>query len=364
MNTQAVGMRWKTPIYIYAIVPARPDRDESFDAESAAGGLAAITSGPFAAVVGDGPCTERMGRGREDLAPLLLAHQRTLEQVMRSTPLLPVKFGTFAPDEGSVRAILERGAPAFEAAFSRLDGCVQMEILVKWDVDAVFAAIASEDAVAGLKAELESLAGAPEQVSRAALGRLVKASLERRRAALAASLSEALQAIAVDAILYPATADQVVLHQVLLIKAGEMAALDTCLEALDAAHDGRLTFRCIGPLAPYSFATVEIEIVDAAALSQAMRLFDVGPTASAAEMRAAYRRLAKSAHPDAAGADAGGCASMVALTEAYRIVSLNAETYQGQRGVEDVSYVGNPHFADRSVLVSVRRQEQAFDAAV
>jgi hypothetical protein len=142
------------------------------------------------------------------------------------------------------------------------------------------------------------------------------------------------------------------------MKADQMAALDRCLEALDAAHSG-LTCRVVGPLAPYSFATVEIEIVEAAALAKAMRLLGVGPDSSVAQVRLAYRRAAKSVHPDAVGA--GGNASMVALTEACRILSLNAETGGQQHDTKEAA--GNPILAGRSVIVSVRRQEGALDVA-
>lgn len=363
MNTLPTEPHRKTSIYVYAIVPAQLGIDEAIGADPASGRLWTITAGPVAAVVGDGPNVESQGRSREDLVLPLLAHQKTIEQIMQATPVLPVKFGTFVPDEASVRAILERGGPAFGAAFDRLDGCAQVEILVKWDVKAVFAEIANEEAIAGLKKRLELNVGAPEEITRIALGGLVKESLERRRAALAATLSEALRAVAVDAIAYPVTADQVVLHLVLLMKADEMVALDRCLEALDAAHDGQLTCRCVGPLAPYSFATVEIEIVGATTLTQAMRLLDVGPTASTAEVRAAYRRAAKNVHPDATGAGVGGSAGMVALTEAYRILTLNAQTDGRQRDAEEILSACDPHLAGHSVIISVRRQELAFDAA-
>ena len=189
MNTQPIGFGGNAPIYVYAIVLACPDDNERFGADAADGRLCTITIGTFAAVVGDGPCADSLGRSRMKLAPQLLAHQRTIERIMRTAPLLPAKFGTVVPDETTVRAVLERGGPAFEAAFSRLDGCVQVEILVKWDVEGVFAEIAGEKAVADLRKELELIVGARDEASCAALGRLVKENLERRRAALAAGLS-------------------------------------------------------------------------------------------------------------------------------------------------------------------------------
>lgn len=363
MNTLPIGRRCETSIYVYAIVPAQLATDEAIGADPAAGRLWTIAAGPFAAVVGNGPNAESRGLSREDLVLQLLAHQKIIEQIMQAAPVLPVKFGTFVPDEASVRTVLERGGQAFRAAFDRLAGCVQVEILVKWDVKTVFAEIANEEAIAGLKKKWELNVGPSDEALRVVLGGLVKESLDRRRAALAASLSDALRAVAVGAIAYPATADQVVLHLVLLMKADQMAALDRCLETLDAAHADRLTCRCIGPLAPYSFATVEIEIVEATALTQAMRLLGVGPTASAAQVRAAYRRAAKSVHPDAAGAGVGGSASMVALTDACRILSLNAETDSRQLDMDEVLSAGNPILAGRSVIVSIRRQEGALDAA-
>ena len=148
MNTVPIGRPWEASLYVYAIVSVQPGSE---DADLVSGGLRTIAAGPFAAVVGDGPKVESRGQSREDLMLQLVAHQKTIEQIMRAAPVLPVKFGTFVPDEMSTRAILERGAAAFGAAFDRLAGCVQVEILVKWDVETVFAEIAKETAIVGLK---------------------------------------------------------------------------------------------------------------------------------------------------------------------------------------------------------------------
>ena len=361
MNALLTGDGFETPVIVYAIVPGQAAIDEAIGTDAALSGLWTIAYGPFAAVVGDGQKAEGGGRSREELVLQLLAHQKIIEQIMLVAPVLPVKFGTIVPDAAGVRSFLERGGPAFGAAFDRLAGCVQMEILVKWDVEAVFAEIAKEDAIEGLKERWKLHIGAPEDALRFAIGKLVKQSLDRRRATLAASLFETLRAVAVDAIAYPATADQVALHLVLLMKADQMTALDKRMEDLDSTHGGRLAFRVVGPLAPYSFATVEIEIVEATTLTKAMRLLGVGPSSSVAQVHLAYRRAAKSVHPDAVGA--GGNASMVALTEACRILSLNAETGGSPRGTDETPSAGNPILAGRSVIVSVRRQEGALDVA-
>ena len=354
------GGRWNAPIYVYAIVPVRSGVDETLGGDAAADRLGTIATGPFAAVVSNSPQVQSHGRSREELVSQLLVHQKAIERIMLATPLLPVKFGTVASDEAGVRVILEAGKPAFEAAFDRLDGCVQMEILVRWDLKEIFAEIATEDAVIRLKGQLERAGASPDQAARAEFGRLVKEALERRRTALAAPLVEAMRAVAMDMIVYPSTADQVVVHLVLLMKESARGRLDHCLATLDTAYGGQLAFRCVGPSAPYSFATVEVEVVDAASLARARQLLGIAADASAADVRAAYYRLAKGIHPDLAVSTTDGSSAMAALTEAYRLLAQNAEADKPCRQSEIVP-AGLPASVGSAVHVVVRRQPDAVD---
>ena len=161
-----------------------------------------------------------------------------------------MKFGTQAPDEMGVREALERGCRLFETVFAELEGCTQLEILITWDLNAVFSDIAMEEPIARLKARLTKNAEDVTPAGRAALGGLVKDALERRRAALAGRLSEALRTVAIDTIVHPIVADRIVLHMALLVKTDAVDAVDRCLETLDAEFGGGLSFRCVGPTAP------------------------------------------------------------------------------------------------------------------
>ena len=364
MKRQSVEARAEAPLYLYAIVPARIGANPTDIANRGADRLCTIPMGRFAVVAGKGPGVGSLGWGRKDLVSQLVAHQQAMDQIMQAAPLLPVKFGTFVPDETTVRAILRSGAEVFEAAFGEIAGCVQVEILVRWNIESVFAEISAEKAIAELKNDLARRDDAASELSRAALGRLVKDALNRRRTALAATLTEALQEAAVDSVALPATSDQVVLQLALLIKPGEMPALERCMELLDADHDGKLNFRCVGPLAPYSFATVDIEIIDGAALAQARCLLDVAPNALRTDVRTAYRRLAKNVHPDRANPNADGCPTMAALTDAYRILSRSAKSAARPCGREQIAGGDSRNIVDDSVFVSIRRQERAPDAPV
>src|SRR5262249_42193483 len=178
-----------------------------------------------------------------------------------------------------------------DSTFAELKGCTQLEVSVTWDVEAVFADIAGEEAVARLKAQIADNGQAATTAQRLALGRLVKAALERRRAAVATQISPALRAIA-----SPVAADRVVLPPVLLLKIDALGEVDRCLETLDAAYGARLCFRCVGPMPPANFAMLEIERLESAEMERAGRILGVAPTASLDDVRFAYRRLARTAH--------------------------------------------------------------------
>ena len=130
MNAPQTECRSAEPIYVYAIVPSGPEgRSPIAGMEALAGGIGTIGEGRYSAVVGGSRAENLQGRPREELGHLLVAHQQVIEQLIRAAPVLPVKFGTQAPDEMTVRKALERGGRLFETAFAELEGCTQLEIL-------------------------------------------------------------------------------------------------------------------------------------------------------------------------------------------------------------------------------------------
>src|SRR5262249_48960858 len=346
MSAAAAEHQTGQRMHLYAVVRSQPDcSDVLAGMEAIADGVTMIAAGPYSAVVGPGP--DLKGRSREHLGRLLVVHQKVIEHLMRTAWVLPVKFGTQMPDEEGVRELLERERPLFDSTFSSLSDCTQLEVSVTWDIDAVFTEIAVEEDVARLKARIADEAQAETTVLRLELGRLVQAALERRRAVVAMPLSHALRAVATDAIASPVMADHVVLQLVLLVRLDALGDVDHCLETLDAAYGGQLRFRCIGPMPPASFATLEIELLEAQKIERAGRALGIGPTASLADVRSAYHRLARSAHPDVADRRAGSAASMAALSDAYKLLARYARAH-GTGGFADDPRASEPDGAARA----------------
>ena len=92
--------------------------------------------------------------------------------------------------------------------------------------------------------------------------------------------------------------DRMVANLALLLPKGASDALDRRLAELDEEFGSRLNFRCVGPLPPYSFATVEVSLPSFEAIDRARRALSLGDKAGLAEIKSAYRRQIRQVHPD------------------------------------------------------------------
>jgi DnaJ-domain-containing protein 1 len=257
----------------------------------------------------------------------LAEHQRALERVMTDTSVIPLKFGTVARDQRQITDILRAGGQRLADTLSKYGGKVEMDVSVYWgDLQAALAATADDPAVAALKKQIAS-SSAPTVQQRIQLGQAVKAALDCRRQRLAEELLGDLKGRWPDLLGSPTKDESQILHAAALILREEEGQFDQALERLNAAHEGRLRFRCVGPLPPYSFATVEVESLDAEALDHARGVLELGDSASLAEVKAAYRRLVRANHPDRnAGPDAAGKVKQV--TAAAELLERYATNYR------------------------------------
>jgi hypothetical protein len=121
----------------------------------------------------------------------------------------------------------------------------------------------------------------------------------------------------------------------LLVDEAGRGSLDQRLKSLDEEFEGRLLFRCVGPLPPYSFATVEVQAPSFEAIDEARRCLGLEETVPPGEIRQAYRWLASQLHPDHNPDDPQAEAHMAELTQAYKLLTDYAENTQRSRGAKE-----------------------------
>jgi hypothetical protein len=106
--------------------------------------------------------------------------------------------------------------------------------------------------------------------------------------------------------------------------------LEDTLNRLDAGFEGQMKFRCVGPLPPSSFATVEVSFPSRQAIDRARQTLNVEGMACRNEIVSAFRRLARENHPDAKGAQSPAAheqssARMGELSAAYRLLMAHVK---------------------------------------
>lgn len=353
------------PVYVYGIIPTN-DRIifDPAGVDDAHEEVYTIPERRLSAVVSHTRRANYNGLGRQEAVGYLVAHQRVIESVMHDFPVIPVRFGTVLADESQVSGLLNQAHTLFETTLAQLAGRAQVEVVVLWNVQEVFQAISQDERVVQLKARVAAQPPAETMAERVEIGRIVQTELARRRTELRDAILPSLQSLAVDMISNPLMDDNMVLNVGLLLDEHGRQELDHRLETLDRQFDGKLRFRRVGPLPPYSFASVEVTCPSFEAVEEACQCLGLPENCSKVQIKQTYHRLAAQVHPDHAPDDPEAEARMAALTKSYRLLTAFVESqalHENQPGQPDEQAAGlfSREAVERTLLIQVRRQETA-----
>jgi hypothetical protein len=308
-------------LVIFGIVSA--EAGATLDLNGLAEGIHLIADGDIAAIAAPPPSVPEVRTGpREETARRALQHQHILEAIIAETTVLPVKFGTVAPDETAVRRMLIQGHTLLAAQLQQFAGRLQMDVAVEWPLKQVFIEIAGEPIIAELRA---AAIDSDDSDAKFQLGLAVKAALDLRRTAYLAEISDALRPVVQEIAANPIAEERIVANIALLMERDGLDAFDSVLDQLDADHDNRLKFRCAGPLAPSAFATIEVSFPTREAVEHAWHVLQLGARTNVAEITSSYFRIARELHPDRARRE-GQSPEMDELAEAHGLLMACAKT--------------------------------------
>ncbi|MCG2770026.1 MAG: GvpL/GvpF family gas vesicle protein [Anaerolineae bacterium] len=324
----------------------------------------------LAAVVSDCPLVDYKAiRDKERVVRDLAAHQAVIEEVMQRFTVLPVKFGTTAKDEGEVETVLRQGHFALKEAHAAIQDKVEVEVVATWDLPSVFQEISAEEPIAKLKARIEGMSRLRSTPDRIKVGKLVYESLNRQREKYQQEILSVLVGCALDLQKNSLMNDEMVMNVAFLLDKGQQGAFDRRLDELDEKLGGRLNFRRIGPLPPYSFSTVEVRPMTYQEVQGAQELLGLGQEANLNEVKQAYYALAQEHHPDAQPGDKATDLSaksqagerFAQIAAAYQLLSnycLGQAAAQGitaKKEAEGYRCSFAPAAIKESMLITVRR---------
>jgi len=318
----------------------------------------------LAAVVSDCPAMDyKAVKDKEKVVRDLAAHQRVTEEVMKHYSILPMKFGTMVKKEDEVESLLRQGYSNLKEAQAAFQGKVEVEVVVTWDLASIVREIGNEEPIAKLKAKVEGKPGLRGLNDRIKLGKMVYESLGRRREDRQRETLEVLANCSIDTQNNALMDDSFVMNAAFLIDKERQDEFDKRLEELDRRVGGALNFRRIGPLPPYSFATIEVRPMTHEEVKRARELLGLGEKASLGEIKKAYYDLAQECHPDAQpGGDREERFAQIAqaygLLKSYCLGQAAAQGINSKKAAAEYSCSFTPAAVEKGVLVTVKRLER------
>ncbi|MDX2526977.1 GvpL/GvpF family gas vesicle protein [Streptomyces europaeiscabiei] len=204
-----------------------------------------LKEGELAAIVSEAP--EGLRPKRKDL----LAHQNVLSEAGAGGSLLPMRFGSVAPDDASVTGVLAERAKHYLERLGALDGKVEYNVKASHDEEAVLHRVMGENPELRALTEANRQAGGGTYEDRLRLGEMVVAAVQAREADDAAELRRALEPAAAAVSAGPDSTGWLANLSFLVNRQSAAAFLDA-VEDVRKSHP-HIEVRVNGPLPPYSF---------------------------------------------------------------------------------------------------------------
>jgi hypothetical protein len=215
---------------------------------------------------------------KEELAQCLMTHQVVVGQVIKKHSVLPLKFGTVLDTSDEVHALLAQGHPQFFLTLLWIQDKVEVEVVSAW---------AGGRVIEGNGADPEMLPAEELLPSER-----VEVSKTQRRQSYLERMIGFLKPVSVDFQPHPTSSGRMAVSVSFLVEEAYLEAFHERIKHLNALFYNQIDFQVIGPLPPYSFATVEVNRYSPEAIDEAKRLLKLNEVAGEVEVREAYRHLA------------------------------------------------------------------------
>ncbi len=276
----------------------------------------------IAAVVKDSEIVDYSHMPKDTLGRLLVSHQQLIEKVMTRHTIIPMRLGTFARDEAEVREILVRGCRTIKDIFARAKNSIEIDVVATLnDFNSFLQEVSAEEEIKTLKQSLLSKEGGVTVDDQMRVGVLVKRYSDKKKTEYADRIQSGLSEVTQDFKAHDLMDDKMVLNTAFLMDKNKQKDFEWKVDEVNNKFEEKLNFRCVGPLPPYSFYTLEVkkprfEEVDWA--RRKLGLTDDFITAS--RIKKAHRRLALTCHPDKNPNTPGVEKKFDDMTRAYRIL--------------------------------------------
>lgn len=246
--------------YVYGVVPS--DTDVTGQASGLGDPPAAISlvaSGDVAAIVSDIDLGRPLGTPED-----LIAHQRLLDDVAAAAvPVLPLRFGAVVSSRDAVaREMLAEHHDEFAARLADLEGMAEFIVRGRYDERALLTSVIEGIAeAAGLASQIRGTSEDETRPQRIRLGELLNAAIEQRRQSDTDHLARSLERLCTAMTVLDPTHEQDAVHIAVLTRLDRQGDLERAVHQVATDWQDQVTFRLLGPLAPYDFVGASVPAI-------------------------------------------------------------------------------------------------------
>ncbi|MDO0910384.1 GvpL/GvpF family gas vesicle protein [Streptomyces sp. DT2A-34] len=204
-----------------------------------------LKEGALAALVSDAP--EELRPKRKEL----LAHSNVLAEAGAAGCVLPMRFGSVAPDDHTVTGVLAEREEHYKERLRALDGKVEYNVKATHAEEAVLHRVLAENPEIRAMTQANRQSGGGTYEERLRLGEMVAAAVKAQEAEDATDVQHTLQPVA-DAVSVGPESTGWLANVSFLVARDSAETFMTAVEQLRKGHP-HLDLRVNGPLPPYSF---------------------------------------------------------------------------------------------------------------
>jgi len=242
--------------YLYAIVACTEPREFVARGIGERGDVVHIVNHRrLAAVVSNSPGVEYENSRRN-----MMAHTLVLEEVMGQFDLLPVRFGTIAPDAGAITDRLL--APRYQELTELLEHMRdRMELGLKafWYDGAAIAEVARDnEAIRRMRDALSGRPATETYYERIQLGEEVEKALAQKRTRDGETILARIRPFVHKTRTNKIVSDRMVVNAAFLVDRRNGLQVDDAVRQLHEEFSDRLMFKYFGPVPPYNFVNIVV----------------------------------------------------------------------------------------------------------
>jgi hypothetical protein len=339
--------------YIYGVINSIPhlSTEENLleTKRCTANGVYTISYQDISAVVTDSEIVDYTHMLKDASAKQLITHQRVIERIMLDHTIIPMRLGTFAVDVDEVRHFLAKGYPIIKDIFKKVFDKIEIDVAATWsDFNSVVKEVGEEKEIKEFKERLLANPKGTTVDDQMKVGAMVKSLLDKKREEYAVEIETSLNKVREDIKIHDLMDDTMVINAAFLINRLQEGNFDKEIEALNNGFAEKLNFRCVGPLPPYSFYTLEIKKMQFDEIDWARnKLGILNDFTTKDAIKKAFQVRATSSHPDKNPEIPGMEREFDEVTKAYRILWEYCQ--------EDSCSLNEDEFEKNAILVKVRR---------